>query len=77
MSVTEREKTALGKSYPCDSTALEPLNQALCAAGLEIRKCRPATAADVEELGSTWAKRLGIPRQRPAWLLRAHCQVRA
>ena len=71
MSVTERETSHLGRPYPSDSTALKAFSQALCAAGLEIRICRQATAADVEELGSTWAKRLGVPSRRPAWLLGA------
>ncbi|HVM31181.1 MAG TPA: hypothetical protein VM305_10505 [Candidatus Limnocylindrales bacterium] len=37
--------------------------------GLGCRELRPASDDDVERLGSSWARRLGIPRRRPAWLL--------
>jgi hypothetical protein len=37
--------------------------------GLRCRELRPATASDVANLGSTWAKRLGIPARRPAWVI--------
>jgi len=71
ISVTERETTHLGKRFPSSSALLDPFTQALCEAGLAVEECRPALATDVAQLGSTWAKRLGIPHWRPAWLLRA------
>lgn len=36
---------------------------------LIVDVCRPATMADVAASHSTWAKRLGIARSRPAWVL--------
>jgi len=71
ISVTERETTHLCKRFPSGSALLDPFTQALCEAGLEVEECRPAVATDVAQLGSTWAKRLGIPQRRQAWLLRA------
>jgi hypothetical protein len=44
---------------------------ALEEAGLRIVDRQVATAADVDHLGSSWAKRLGIPMRRPAWSLAA------
>jgi hypothetical protein len=71
ISVTERETTHLGKRFPCTSAIFDPFKRALSEAHLEVLECRPASANDAEQLGSTWAKRLGIPRRRPAWLLTA------
>jgi 16S rRNA (adenine(1408)-N(1))-methyltransferase len=38
------------------------------AAGFTVAAVRPATAADVESSGSSWAKRLGVAMRREAWL---------
>jgi hypothetical protein len=61
--VTERDHLEV------NGQPLERFAVALCEAGLSIEACREATTADVEALGSTWAKRLGVPRQRPAFVL--------
>ena len=50
---------------------LDPFAGALEAAGLGVVDRHVATAADVADLGSSWAKRLGIPERRPACLLSA------
>jgi len=50
---------------------LQPMEQALRAAGLSRTYLSQATNADVVGLGSSWAKRLGIPDRRPAWFLSA------
>ena len=50
---------------------LDPFAGALEAAGLGVVDRHVATAADVADLGSSWAKRLGIPTRRPAWSLAA------
>jgi hypothetical protein len=50
---------------------LDPLAHALRDAGLRVTDRRAATAADVASLGSSWAKRLGIPERRAAWTLTA------
>ena len=57
------------------TAVLERLAAGLRDEGLTV-KCRAATSTDVRELGSTWARRLGIPEQRSAWLLEArwHCR---
>ena len=48
---------------------LDPFAAALCQAGLEVAEPRLATVEDVSASGSSWAKRLGIPARRSAWLL--------
>ena len=72
-SVTERDVAALGPGVdPARGSALlAPMAEALRCAGLRVRSCRSAAAGDVAGLGSSWAKRLGIPSRRPAWLLEA------
>ena len=35
--------------------------------GLDLDDVRPLTAADLAALHSSWARRLGVGRQRPAW----------
>jgi hypothetical protein len=52
----------------------QPFTSFACAlreAGIECVEAREATAADVGELRTSWAKRLGIPARRPAQLLTA------
>jgi len=71
VSVVDRDLPALGVSLECRAVPLEPLACALRDAGVEITDHRPAAAADVVALGSSWAKRLGIPERRPAWVLTA------
>jgi hypothetical protein len=51
------------------STALGRFALALNEAGLSVAEWRDATDTDVQALGSSWAKRLGIPRRRAASLL--------
>jgi 16S rRNA (adenine(1408)-N(1))-methyltransferase len=52
-----------------DEVTVEGLAAAYARAGLIAREARPATSEDVERLGSSWAKRLGVPQRRSAWLL--------
>jgi hypothetical protein len=66
VSVTERDHLRVDAAQP-----LEQFARALGEAGLCVDACRQATVEDVEALHSSWAKRLGIPGRRPAWLLRA------
>jgi 16S rRNA (adenine(1408)-N(1))-methyltransferase len=40
--------------------------ESLCFTRVELRE---VTAADVAELSSGWARRLGIPGSRPAWII--------
>jgi hypothetical protein len=69
--VVERDLPALGLSRADGGTLLAPLACALAEVGLCVTECRQATAADLVDLGSSWAKRLGIPERRPAWWLAA------
>jgi 16S rRNA (adenine(1408)-N(1))-methyltransferase len=39
------------------------------AGGLALVECRPMSAEDVAASHSTWAKRLGAGRSRPAWVV--------
>jgi hypothetical protein len=66
VSVTERDGLAL-----TGSMALSAFAETVCATGMEVEHSREVTASDVQALSSAWAKRLGIPWRRPAWLLRA------
>jgi 16S rRNA (adenine(1408)-N(1))-methyltransferase len=40
--------------------------------GFATTRFRAATAADVAQLSSGWARRLRIPGRRPAWMIRLH-----
>jgi 16S rRNA (adenine(1408)-N(1))-methyltransferase len=68
LSVTKRDKAT-------DLPALvAPSIEALVARygelGFSVIEARPATADDVLATGSSWARRLDIPRRRAAWWLR-------
>jgi hypothetical protein len=66
-SIIERD----GVAQDVGAALLDPFAHALRDAGLRVTGKRAATAADVAELGSRWARRLGIPERRPAWRLTA------
>lgn len=68
VSLTDRER-ALGLPVP-RSIDLPALTAAYRELALELGAWRPATASEVEAAHSSWAKRLGVPERRPAWLLR-------
>jgi hypothetical protein len=72
VSVTDRDASVLQGAALDSARPLDRFARALCEAGLRIQACRTATDAEVDELGSTWAKRLGIPRRRAATVLVAH-----
>jgi hypothetical protein len=71
VSITELDANALRGVHAEDATALSCFARQLIELGLTVEECRQVRAEDVERLSSTWMKRLGIPRLRPAWLLRA------
>ena len=50
-----------------DARATDALAGAYASAGLRPLGVAPLTAADVAGLGSSWARRLGIPDRRAAW----------
>jgi hypothetical protein len=54
----------------------EPFACALRAAGMQVIERRAATAADIADLGSSWARRLAIPARRPAFVLSARRERR-
>ena len=58
-----------------DGPAAEALAGAYARVGFVAPTIAPVTAADVALLGSSWARRLGIPTRRSAWrfVLRAPC----
>jgi hypothetical protein len=68
VSLTQRDAVSVGNDFVEGDAALSAFAEALRAAGLDVR-CREATPADVEELGSSWAKRLGIRYRRAAHIL--------
>ena len=68
LSVTERE-TRLG--LPPLDTSLGPTRAARYAAhGFTLAEWRLASRREIAETRSSWAKRLGAGRSRPAWLMR-------
>lgn len=52
-----------------DPAAATELADRYRSAGLTVRELAPVTADEVADLGSSWAKRLGIPTRRDAWRL--------
>jgi 16S rRNA (adenine(1408)-N(1))-methyltransferase len=56
---------------PIEEATLQRLASGYRRQGLAVTKLRPATTTDVVAAHSTWGKRLGVGRQRPAWLLEA------
>jgi 16S rRNA (adenine(1408)-N(1))-methyltransferase len=69
LSVTERDHGA--GSAPIDADALDKVRPVYAAHRLDLEPPRPAIAAEVAATRSTWGKRLGAGRTRPAWYLRA------
>jgi 16S rRNA (adenine(1408)-N(1))-methyltransferase len=69
LSATEQDRG--GGVEPIDEHALGTLIEAYCGFGLAVTEARLATADEVVAARSSWAKRLGAGRVRPAWLLRA------
>ena len=52
-----------------DRAHVEGLAERYTRDGLRVDEVAPVTDADVMGLGSSWAKRLGIPGRRSAWRL--------
>jgi hypothetical protein len=48
-----------------------PTEEPFAAAGFEFRDLRPATVAEIDATGSSWAKRLRAGVDRPAMILSA------
>ena len=69
VSVTDRDLPALGGVVRRDGDTLAPFGRALAAAGVVVEGYGEPTQAEVDALGSSWAKRLGIPSRRPACYL--------
>lgn len=75
LSLVERDQSAA--TGPLDEVRMNQLAGAYRTLGFVGRSVRPVTRADVEATGSTWAKRLGIPHRRPAWVLQVRRAVPA
>ena len=73
VSSTDRDRGA--GVEPIQEPTLPRLVGAWEPFGLAVTEVRPATPADVAAAHSSWGRRLGAGRQRPAWLLDA-CQTR-
>jgi 16S rRNA (adenine(1408)-N(1))-methyltransferase len=67
LSVATRDATT--GLPPLTDESVKRLADTYAEAGILIARARRATESDVDDLGSSWARRLGIPRQREAWLL--------
>jgi 16S rRNA (adenine(1408)-N(1))-methyltransferase len=68
LSVGERERSLGLPSL--DGRSAAELSASYSAAGLDAIDIGPATADDVALSWSSWAKRLGVPHNRPAWMFR-------
>jgi 16S rRNA (adenine(1408)-N(1))-methyltransferase len=68
VSVVERDGVA-GIARLDEGSARDVGRRLAAAGGLTLMRTRPVTPADVAESRSTWAKRLGVGRNRPAWRL--------
>jgi 16S rRNA (adenine(1408)-N(1))-methyltransferase len=66
VSITERDALGL---QPLDAVEGEALARRWACHGLDLQAFEPATAAQIEATGSTWARRLDAGRERPAWRL--------
>jgi 16S rRNA (adenine(1408)-N(1))-methyltransferase len=68
LSVTERERP-LGLPL-LDASLERRLAAGYAAHGLALAEWRPASQQEIADTRSSWAKRLGVGKRRPAWLLR-------
>src|SRR5262245_56724686 len=68
LSVTQRER-ALGLPL-LDASLERTLALRYAAHGLALAEWRPASRQEIADTRSSWAKRLGAGKGRPAWLLR-------
>jgi hypothetical protein len=68
VSLVERDRAAVSAQYGAGDP-LTAFGRVLSEVGLDTRACRLATPLEVADLGSSWAKRLGVPGRRPAWQL--------
>lgn len=68
LSVVESD-TAVD-SPPLDEERARSLAADLERLGLTSEEVRLAEESDIDRLGSSWGRRLGIPSQREAWILR-------
>lgn len=68
LSVGPRDRSAGVTEF--DRRAADVLIGDLKTRGLYATAVRQATPDDVDRLSSSWAKRLGVPNRRVAWLLR-------
>lgn len=64
------EADAATGSAPIDEERAHSLAAEYGKLGLETEEVRLADEPDVDRLGSSWGRRLGIPRRRQAWILR-------
>jgi 16S rRNA (adenine(1408)-N(1))-methyltransferase len=68
VSVAEGDVAA--DSPPIDESAARSLAHAYADRGLTVEEVRLAEETDIDRLGSSWGRRLGIPHQREGWILR-------
>ena len=68
ISATDRDLAA-ATTLTSDEEA-NALAQRLSAGGLDVVDFRRAEVSDVDRISSAWARRLGIPARRPAWIYR-------
>jgi 16S rRNA (adenine(1408)-N(1))-methyltransferase len=67
VSITDRD--GLGLTAIDEPGAADALAARWTAHGLRLERISPATDADVAAARSSWSRRLGVGRTRPAWRL--------
>src|ERR1051325_11458850 len=68
VSVVEGDVAA--DSPPLDESAVRSLADVYETRGLKLDELRLAEVEDIDRLGSSWGRRLGIPNDREGWILR-------
>jgi 16S rRNA (adenine(1408)-N(1))-methyltransferase len=70
VSIAERDGLGLPPLRAADGTELR---RRWARHGLDLLAFEPATSAEIEGTGSTWARRLRAGRERPVWRISLDC----
>jgi 16S rRNA (adenine(1408)-N(1))-methyltransferase len=71
ISITDRDVVGDGRPMgPFGEPDVEHIRRAYARLGLELCDVRPLGLEDLRDLHSSWARRLRVHRDRPAWWLR-------
>ena len=68
--ISAQERDQIAGTIELDEAAAADLVARYEQCGLTVLECRLPTPADIDRYSSGWARRLGIPERRTAWLFR-------